>query len=158
MNLTAKWITKQDSDADSDYHGNFNADKFEKLVEYLCDASQKLDARLSKSKNKSVFASWLETHTVKLEDIPCSSKSLSKAELLDTVGKVEMDTQFITHKIANKYIHKVIFTLPYHPEFQLIEKVWVIVKQPIAYNLDLNETCTKLQKKLVVSLKEVLAN
>jgi hypothetical protein len=66
-----------------------------------------------------------------------------------------VDTQFVTHKVAQKYEHTVMFTPPYHPEFQPIEKVWAIVKQPVAFDPDLEETCTKLQRKLLTALKEV---
>ncbi|KAI8887381.1 hypothetical protein K501DRAFT_268922 [Backusella circina FSU 941] len=105
---------------DSDYYGNFNADKFEELFEDFCAALVPYGSCIIHIDGASYHK---RAHGVKLEDIPCSSKSHSKAELLDAVRKVEVDTQFITHTIANKYRHKVMFTPSYHPESQSIEKV-----------------------------------
>ncbi|KAI8887163.1 hypothetical protein K501DRAFT_330756 [Backusella circina FSU 941] len=143
--------------------------KFENLFEELCVAlvpfgnciihmngasyhKRRFDARPAKSKNKGILTTWLANHGVPLQDIPTSGKSPKKAELVEAVEKVEVDTQFNTVKITNKYGHKVMFTPPYHPEFQPIEKVWAIVKQPVAYDPDPNESVVTLRRKIGNSL------
>lgn len=63
--------------------------------------------------------------------------------------------QYASFDIANKYNYRTMLTPPYHPEVQPIEKVWAIIKNPIAYNPDPEETLSLLREKLVVSLKNV---
>jgi hypothetical protein len=45
------------------------------------------------------------------------------------------------------------FTPLYHPELQPIEKVWAVVKQPVALNPDLEERHTPNYKKAVNCVK-----
>jgi hypothetical protein len=88
---------------------------------------------------KVVLTAWIENYSVSSKYIPTLSNP-TKKELAESIVKVKADTQFIAQIIANKYEHKLMFTPPYHLEFQPIEKVWAIVKQPVAHDPDLDET------------------
>jgi hypothetical protein len=62
---------------------------------------------------------------------------------------------FSTYNIADSYGHHLKFTPPYHRELQPIEKVWGIVKNPIAFNPSENETPKSLQERLEHALGSV---
>ncbi|CEP18938.1 hypothetical protein [Parasitella parasitica] len=80
---------------------------------------------------------------------------LTKKAFLEIVKSKHLTPVFVTYDIARKYNHKLLFTPPYHCELQPIEKIWSIVKNPIAFYPDLHETAKSLKEKLEAALKNI---
>lgn len=76
------------------------------------------------------------------------SLGLTKNELLDIVKSKHLTPTYTSYDIVRKYRHKLMLTPPYHCELQPIEKIQSMVKNPIAYDLDLHETARNLKEKL----------
>ncbi|KAI8353256.1 hypothetical protein EDC96DRAFT_517343 [Choanephora cucurbitarum] len=79
----------------------------------------------------------------------------TKKELLKTVNELNLKPVYTTYEIAAKYNHKIQITPRYHYELQLIEKVWSMVKNLIAFDPDLDGTLESLKTKLETSLKTI---
>jgi transposase len=75
--------------------------------------------------------------------------------LWNRIKNLGVQPVFSTTTIARHYGHQLKFTPPYYPELQPIEKVWGIVKNPIAFNPCLNETTKSLQQRLENALDSV---
>jgi transposase len=156
----------------TDYHGYFNAEKFERLFETLCQALQRygpcvihmdgasyhkrrINSVPTNKNRKDEIINWLKERNIISPAAESDSKVPKKDELLNMIKDLHIRPQYATFDIANKYDHKILITPPYHPAVQPIEKVWAIIKNPIAYNPDPEETVSSLQQKLVLSLNEV---
>jgi transposase len=74
---------------------------------------------------------------------------------LQAIKDLRIKLQFACYDTATLYWHRVIFTPPYHPKAQLIEKVWTIVKNPIAYNSGPEETVFYYERKIGKFIKSV---
>jgi transposase len=68
---------------------------------------------------------------------------------------MNIQPNFRIYEIAKKYGHKVSFTPPYHSEVQPIEKVWAMVKNPIAFDPDLEEASHTLETKIKKKLRNI---
>ena len=135
---------------EEDYHGNFDADLFEKWFEKLCGiAFQKygscrihLDgAKYHKrvinpvpnsSNKKEKLMEWLFTNGISFDE------RLKKSELVQLVKKNRPSPIYKCNLIAQSYNHYVLYTPPYHPELQPIEIIWANLKNKIAYSPALN--------------------
>ena len=98
------------------------------------------------SKKEHIFR-WLEEKKAPI----CND--MLKAELLEIMDKMITSPTFALDEIAAKQGHKVLRTLPYHPELQPIEVCWGVVKNEIARNC--NFTMTGLQKQLDLAFDSV---
>ncbi|KAG1449094.1 hypothetical protein G6F56_008751 [Rhizopus delemar] len=78
-----------------------------------------------------------------------------KSTLLQAIKDMHIQPQFACYDIATRYGHRILFTPSYHPEVQPIEKVWAMIKNPIAYNPDPKESTASLREKLVNSLLNI---
>jgi len=56
----------------------------------------------------------------------------TKHQLMEIVRSNKETPLFATHKIATDHDHELIFTPPYHPELQPIEKIWGVMKNRLA--------------------------
>ncbi|RCH92511.1 hypothetical protein CU098_009553 [Rhizopus stolonifer] len=130
------WSVKGSRDVQSDYHGNFSAEKFEQLFENLCWSLMLYE-----------WCSLPQTPQKPTEE-------LKKNELSDLVKTQKIESAFATYKIANKYGHITMITPAYHCELQLIEKVWAMIKNLIDFNPDRNETPSSLKTKLDEGLEK----
>lgn len=156
----------------TDYHGYFNAEKFEHLFEVICSAVQPYGPCIfhmdgasyhkrrtnpvpTSSYKKSEIINWFLQNNILLRTNDQRCKPPTKKVLLQAIKDMRIRPQFACYDIATRYGHRVLFTPPYHPEVQPIEKVWAVVKNPIAYNPDPNETTAHLRDKLVNSLVSI---
>ena len=71
-----------------------------------------------------------------------------KIELLEIVENLAIEPIYVTYFIAENYEHTIIKALSYHCELQLIEKVWGMAKNKIAFNDKEKGTAATLMKKL----------
>ena len=129
----------------SDYHGHFNADKFEKWFESICKTVRE------KYGKSCIIMDGARYHKRRIDKIPTASSK--KQEMLDWMASEEIDippkntkkilyeiiklykpdkVRYRTCEIANEYGHFVKYTPPYHPELQPIEKIWGNIKNKIA--------------------------
>ena len=137
-------------DTSRDYHGNFDAKKFELWFERMCQASATRygSCRIMMdgasyhrrvecdpppmSATKEVLKTWLHSQGVYCDEndskLSLVQKRMVQKKLLRTC----------TASIAEKYGHCVLFIPAYHPELQPIERVWAMVKNPIAQQPALN--------------------
>lgn len=144
-----------------DYHGHFNAEKFEKWFEDLC-------ITMKKEKGPTVFImDGARYHKRRVDNVPTSgSKKTEMLDWLDANGIPYPDkstkktlyaiitaykpdkVRYRTCEIAKKYGHFVKFTPPYHPELQPIEKIWAAIKNPIAADPVLTGGMTELKRRV----------
>ena len=122
------------------YHGNVDAQLFEGWFHDLCVRLQKaysqcliimdgaashkrrIDPPPSVNEKKAKQVEWLVAHGVQTD------ASLTKAELVEQVNENKGVTSYVVVGIAKELNHKVLFTPPYHPELQPIEKIWEVAK------------------------------
>jgi transposase len=89
---------------------------------------------------KDKILDWFYRNNVMLPIDNERGKLPTVKTLLQAVKDMHIQPQFACYKISTKYRYRVLFTPPYHPEVQPIEKVWAIVKNPIAYDPNPEET------------------
>ncbi|OQR81072.1 hypothetical protein ACHHYP_20832 [Achlya hypogyna] len=130
--------------SDQDYHGNFDAEQFERWFFDLCKSAafqiaasiNHLDgARYHKRVlnpqpvarwRKSEIQDWLRGRGISY------GLSMVKAELLELARHNREPPHYACVAIARSWGHCVLFTPPYHPELQPIEKIWAVGKNTIA--------------------------
>ena len=160
-----------------DYHGNFNADLFEKLFDRLCDKLKEkysgCDIHMDGAKyhfrkinplptgqaNVSVIKEWYDDNRVALP-APNARNCVTKAMMLEKLKAIrsEYPPIYARHNIANKYGHRIMKTPPYHCELQPIEGVWGIAKQQVAYSPDLENSEVQLAHRLYTLFSEIKQN
>ena len=142
--VTLAPATAGHDDAD-DYHGNFNADLFEKwfgkVIKTCSDLygecvfimdGAKYHKRLVEpipcsQWNKRQILEWLVKHSVEFPPLA------TKPELLQLASEhKDSKRRYVVREMAALAGHEVMYTPPYHPEFQPIENVWGIVKGVVA--------------------------
>ncbi|KAG3175594.1 hypothetical protein PC128_g17651 [Phytophthora cactorum] len=124
-----------------DYHGNFDAAKFEKWFLSLCkilkencggcnihmDGASYHKRQINKAptmkSNRVEIMNWLAKHVSKDIDF-----TQVKTKLVKIIGEHRPTPEFQTQKIAVEYDHLLYFTPPYHPALQPIELIWAQVK------------------------------
>jgi hypothetical protein len=138
------WAVDKAASADTDYHGNFNAELFEKWFRKLCETARidcgecrfildgaKYHKRVEdpapcQSKSKSEHFGWLVR-----QGVPAAMQ-MKKKELIELVSAHRPETKHVICEIAKEFGHEILFTPPYHPELQPIELIWAAIKNPIA--------------------------
>ncbi|GJJ68190.1 hypothetical protein EMPS_09547 [Entomortierella parvispora] len=149
-----------------DYHGNFDADLFERLFEALCTTlhedygpchihmdGAKYHVREENPVPKASSCvrdihSWFEKNGIELPTND-RGKIKSRLELLEHIKGLNIPKTFASYRIAHEYGHTICKTPPYHCELQPIEMVWGMVKNPIAANPNLDETELSLRNRLL---------
>ena len=133
-----------ETDTSRDYHGNFDSQKFELWFERMCITAARrwgscriiMDGASYHTRTegdpprqaapKSVHVAWLQS-----QGVPCDlSEPLTS--LVRKRAERKKVLRMVTAGIAERHGHRILFTPPYHPELQPIERVWAIVKNPIA--------------------------
>lgn len=155
-----------------DYHGYFDAEKFERLFETICRAIEPYGSCVihmdgasyhkrrtnrvpTSATKKNDIVDWFLENNLMLPNNDKRGKMPTKATLLQAIKDMRIQPQFACYDIASRHGHRILFTPPYHPEVQPIEKVWAMIKNPIAYNPDPKETVSTLTDKLVKSLEKI---
>ncbi|KAJ0404826.1 hypothetical protein ATCC90586_000900 [Pythium insidiosum] len=77
---------------------------------------------------KAAIQEWLHDHGVHYE------QGVTKQVLLELVKINKPPPQYEAVDIARLFGHEILYTPPYHPELQPIEKVWGAIKNRIAKN------------------------
>lgn len=127
-----------------DYHGNFTAPKFEQWFLDLCvelhqsygpcrvhmDGASYHKRRLNPAPTganlKAEIQQWLSDKLIAF------TPKQTKVQLLEIARANKETPRFATHEIAEVHGHEIIFTPPYHPELQPIEKIWGVMKNRLA--------------------------
>jgi transposase len=156
-----------------DYHGNFNAELFERLFEKLCvilhddygscnihmDGAKyhvRQENPLPSTANRvEAIRAWFEREHVPLPPGSRPGKAPTKAEMIEHVKSLNHPVRIATYEIASKHGHKIMKTPPYHCELQPIEQVWGVVKNQVAARPNLNETELSLRNRLLRLFVEV---
>ncbi|CAG8451897.1 8946_t:CDS:10 [Scutellospora calospora] len=105
-----------------DYHGNFNAEVFERIFENLCENlsndygpcviymdgakyyKRHSEAAPTSNWNKPVIKEWLESHNIDFDS------RMTKVKLYELTKKEKKSIPFTTVTIANKFGHRLLFT------------------------------------------------
>ena len=132
-----------------DYHGNFNAELFERLFTRLCailhadhgpcmihmDGARyhmrKINQPPTASDNKAAILSWFNEHGLTVPK-QSNGKPGTKTALLTFIKSLDMPIQHATYNIAQQYWHYVVKTPPYHCKVLPIEGLWGMIKNIIA--------------------------
>lgn len=138
-----------DADPEDDYHGHFNAEKFEKWFRDICKEvkdtygpaiiimdtasyhRRRTDNVPKSTAKKPDLFDWLQRKRL----IPrrAVAAKYSKGELWALVKENKSKfMKYATCDIARRYGHFVKFTPQYTPELQPIERVWGVIKNNIA--------------------------
>lgn len=135
-------------DDEVDYHGNFNAQLFQKWFKKLCATLHRLHGSCviimdgakyhkavverapTKSSNKTAMTSWLTKHGIPF------TPACTRAELYEIILEHKKDiVRYVVFDIAHANgNHTVLFTPPYHCELQPIEMIWGCLKNPVAHS------------------------
>ncbi|OQR85267.1 hypothetical protein ACHHYP_20592 [Achlya hypogyna] len=110
--------------SDQDYHGNFDAEQFERWFFDLC-----------KSAVFQIGASIIHLDGARYHK-----------RLLELARHNREPPQYACVAIARSWGHRVLFTPPYHPELQPIEIIWAVGKNTIARALAM--TMAELSAKI----------
>ncbi|KAE8914986.1 hypothetical protein PF003_g539 [Phytophthora fragariae] len=135
---------KRGIDGEEDYHGNFNAELFERWFEDLCQTLQRYGgcniymdgaAYHKRDIRKSPRKSWLKADTQewlrKNVGMVFSPKATIDT-LLQLVEFCRPAPLYMAVDIAAKYGHRVCYTPPYQLTLQPIKLIWGTVKNRIA--------------------------
>ena len=127
-------------DEKEEYHGNVDSALFERWFRDLCirihkaygrclmlmdgarSHKRRVDPPPPSSDRKAVIQQWLTEHNVTFDP------KFTKPDLMDLVRENKGRAHYVVVDIAEEYGHHVLFTPPYHPELQPIEKIWAVVK------------------------------
>jgi transposase len=128
----------------ADYHGNMNAANFEAWLDRMCQTARNVygptviyldgcsshkrvqDPAPTTSWKKEAIITWLRAKGENVESIK------TKVELLQAVKRLKLPARYATRTIAERYGHELRFLPPYHPELNIIEKVWAVAKGAVA--------------------------
>jgi transposase len=166
------WPVQDNKNLYTDYHGHFNAKKFERLFDTICHAIQPYGSCIihmdgasyhkrrtnpvpTAASTKSEIINWFLQNNLLVPSSDAIGKVPTKKTLLQAIKDLRIKPQFACYDISTLHGNRLLFTPPYHPEVQPIERIWAMVKNPIAYNPDPEETASTLREKLVSSLKNV---
>ncbi|KAG2793848.1 hypothetical protein PC119_g10683 [Phytophthora cactorum] len=140
-----------------DYHGNFNAAKFEKWFINLCMVLKE------KHGGCNIHMDGASYHKRQINKAPTMKSN--RAEIMkwlakhgeDQIGQIidehRPKAEYHTQKIAVEYDHLLYFTPPYHLALQPIELIWAQVKGPIGRAPASNTTETV--QRVIAGLKNV---
>ncbi|GMF47332.1 unnamed protein product [Phytophthora fragariaefolia] len=134
---------KPNNGGDDDYHGNFDADLFEKWLTKLCMTLQQYghciihmdgasyhkrqeDPAPTRNTRKADIQAQLFRHRIGFEP------SWFVPQLLELVKGYKSAPTYVAHRIATDHGHRLMYTPTYHPELQPIEMVWGRVKSRIS--------------------------
>ncbi|KAH9138484.1 hypothetical protein AeRB84_017210 [Aphanomyces euteiches] len=150
--------TLDNDDDDEDYHGNFNADVFERWFDRMCRCARerygpcriymdgasyhkrRVNTTPSSKNIKQDIIAWLDRNCV------VRPQKATKAELLMLVRANKPAPIYATTEIAVACGHTVHWTPPYHPELNPIELIWANIKRRVASNPA--STMTDLEAKV----------
>lgn len=96
---------------------------------------------------------WVERNDITLP--PPKKKNHTVQEILKHLDSLDLPVVVATYTIADKYGHTIIETPPYHCEVQPIERVWALVKNPIALNPIIKETAVQLRDRLLIHFSKI---
>jgi hypothetical protein len=152
----------------NDYHGNFNANLFDKLMLQLCTGLEEMGLKNCKihldgasyhfrdknriptvNKTLEFIKKWMQEN-----DIPVP-QGLSKNQLLEMIRAKNLQPHVTARKIVEEKGHELIKTPPYHCELQPIEKIWAVVKNQIAAQATGNDSALSLKQKLATAFVSI---
>ena len=129
----------------ADYHGNMNAEVFERWFEELCanlkhrrpgalilmDGARyhrrNVDMPPNSASKVAELKTWLSRHRISFDE---DARKPALVKIVAAYRKAK--AHYACVDIARKYGLSVLFTPPYHPELQPIEKIWAVIKNRIA--------------------------
>ncbi|OQR86789.1 hypothetical protein ACHHYP_20449 [Achlya hypogyna] len=132
-NSFVHWPAKEAKKSDQDYHGNSNAEQFERWFFDLCKSASfdigaciiyldgaKYHKRVLNPQpvarwRKSDIEDWIRVHGIAYD------RASVKAELLELTRYHLKPPNYACVEIAKNWGHRVLYTPPYHPELQPIE-------------------------------------
>lgn len=98
---------------------------------------------------------WFSRNNLPLPVNATGRKKPTKKECLKAIKEMMIKPHFKVYEIADKYVHEITFTPPYHSEVQPIEKVWLMVKNAIAFDPHVKETSSTLEDRLKENLRNI---
>ncbi|GJJ72324.1 hypothetical protein EMPS_04681 [Entomortierella parvispora] len=158
----------------TNYHGDFNAELFEKFFERLCETLQEtyrtgciihmdeskyhtreenLKPKPNNMTRKPELLAWVKENGI---DVPPSKgKSHTVKEIMDYLEGLDWPAVTVCSRIAKEYGHRIMITPPYHSEVQPIESVWTLAKKPMASHPATETSPQKLKDQLWLHLSSI---
>lgn len=126
-----------------DYHSNMNAGKFEHWLDKMCSNAQAYGSCIiyldgcSAHKRAAVPLPTLQWRRQQIMEFlqqrnVTMTGAETKQELLSKVDALNIRKAYASRLIAARYGHELRFLPPYHPELNIIEKIWAVAKNKIA--------------------------
>lgn len=151
---------------EADYHGSMDVNFYMAWFRQLCDTCRKrygpclikLDgAKYHRSRTAEMpTTTWLKQRLLDFLTAHhvAHNPSYTKPELLPLAKAWAHDhIAFCVAEVAHEFGHTVIFTPPYHPELNEIEKVWATMKQWLRCNPSMS--MTELYSNIIRAKQEV---
>ncbi|GJJ74656.1 hypothetical protein EMPS_07014 [Entomortierella parvispora] len=155
-----------------DYQGPFTSNLFERIFKEICktlsdeygpchihmDSAKYHFGRKNPLPRQSApldqLVQWFKDNG---HPLPTRSdgRAMTRLGLLDWIDHMNIAPVYASYDIANKHGHTIMRTPPHHCELQPIENLWGLVKNPIALDPNLNETCLSLRNRLLEGFAKV---